>query len=100
MIGSMMAIFRKSLNSPKKGFYRENQRQLQKRLLETNRIPKQSLVILRGPEEMPVYDDDQTYPLEPENLLLYLFGISEKNCLVCLNLANSESSVFIKLPTE
>jgi hypothetical protein len=49
---------------------------------------------------MNVYDDDQTYPLEPENLFYYLFGICEKNCIATINLTNKQSILFVKLPTE
>lgn len=96
MLGKLMKNF--IHKKPKIGFYKENRSKFLELLKNSDKFEEKSLLFLKGPIEQKIYDDDTNYLVSPENLFLYLFGISEPNTYGLLELPTGNATIFVDLP--
>lgn len=92
------ANFELNLTGPQDGFFAQNRVKLLKLIRESEKFDMDGVVLLKGPIEQSIYDDDTEYLVSPENLFYYLFGISEPNTYATIELSNGNTTVFLKVP--
>ena len=96
MLGKITKSFIKK--KPKFGFYKENRIKLLNLIKNSQKFDEKSIIFLKGPIEQKIYDDDTNYLISPENLFLYLFGISEPNTYGIIELNTGNATIFVDLP--
>lgn len=58
---------------------------------------KKPFLFLKGPIEEPIYDDDTTYPVVPENFFYYLTGCYEPNTYAVYDVMGGKIMLFVKV---
>ena len=56
-----------------------------------------AVLFLKGPIEEPIYDDDMTYPVVPENFFYYLTGCADANTYAIYKVQEERIYLFVKL---
>lgn len=58
-------------------------------------IPEESVILLQGGDELPVYDTDTNFGFRQESNFQYLFGVKEPGCFAALRVADAHAILFV-----
>ncbi len=86
------------IRSPSKDFYIKNRSKLINLIHGSKQFDDNGIILLKGPIEVSIYDDDTEYLVSPENLFLFLFGVAEPNTYGIIEHSNGTATLFPKIP--
>lgn len=94
----MMSVFHKVnnvvVNKAPRGFFKDNRKRFVDALRHKLRLDS-GYVLLKGPIEQPVYDDDNEFLLTAESNFAYLFGIDEPETWGLIDLESGCSTLLL-----
>lgn len=94
----MNALRKLACSAPTAAFFRENRTRVIQRLLAGGVVPRESFILLCGPVEQPIYDDDMEFAVAPENTFYHLMGIAEPGTFGLIDVQSNFATLFVAFP--
>lgn len=75
--------------------HRANRERLCAALRASKEVPAEACVVLKGGDELPVYDTDTNWDFKQESNFQYLFGVKEPGCMAALRVKDAKAVLFV-----